>query len=1528
MLKSRSAFFLFLFLFLITIFTTSADIVKIVYQENGEVFLQKDLSFLLQTVIDNINPDNFQDSDYYYWHKYLNSPHPSVDTINKYFESASKEFGVPAELLKVIGQVENNWTQIGPSIDQGWGIMHLVDNPYCNTLADAALLLDLPVQVLKDEAKHNIRGAAALLSKYADNNQIDRSIIENWFEPAKTFSGLISEILRTEQALRYFKVMQSGIVSNTNWQEKIIIEPYYRKIMLDWERDYTKEKSPDYPDAIWNSSTQSPNYSSRYGVAIDTWVNHWIGVGTYAGAISWFQHPDNNNSSAHFVIRASDGEISQCVLVQYSAWHCGASGYPDNNRRSIGVEHESTAANPDLWYSVPMLEASTDMARYFADLYSIPKVRALPGIRGHNEMPGTSTSCPGNLPWDTWMDLLINGSGAVNYPFVVSVKETSTGYLNVRSGPGTSYDIITQVYPGEKYVSEYYEDGWYRVHMPSGAGSSYGWSLGGTATDNGYFEGSQETAFVEVVHWKGTLNVRTGPGTDNPIITTITSGQRFAVLDESSGWYKIQLANVDGYNFGWSSGSYLNFTAGGNRYGFGAEMTYIEYPETMESGSTANIKINVKNTGSNSFNSSTVLATTNPRFRSSQFYHSSWISASRVMGAVKKCLPGQVTQYSFTVEAPLTEENVFLTEYFNLYQDGYDWFSDQEGPGDSDINFSITVIGSPSYPPPLNLRAEIINENSVRLDWDLPGSKAMSDINYDLSGGDQIKIEGRVFCKIDENGISKAEIIDEFENRVLGYTDIYGHFIVYARNRNTIGLKIKKGQYMDMTRKIYTDSQKKEFQSIGMVLSKPDSFQMSKIKRKYPLESNTHLEEMHKAKITELPATRRVLMPDNTVVVMELDEYLRGVLPKEVYTSWNQQALRAQAMAARCYAAITSKHNDVGADVCTTTCCQAWGPDHYASTDQAVEATSGHSLKHSGHIIESLFFAHSNGYTKNNEDVWGGSPIPYLRSVPSPCGYDYYYGHGVGMAQWGSKNMADSGYNWEQIVCHYYTGISIDYPASTTAGYKVYRNSQLIATINDPDTLYYIDYDLSPGEYTYAVTAIYDQEESAPSNAVTVFIEDTVLYTLSLYADPPDAGIVLTGAGDYPEGTLVNIEALTDSYIFVQWTGSHTGLLHNVYSADTFFYMPSYNVEFTAVFEEVDPIDGTPAVLSLEHSSIKGIWQWNYSSSKPHSIDSKGSNWVRILENAVASKLMAGDISGDGNLEIIANIPEMGLWYYNLVNHQWHNITGTSPACNEFTLARTTAGGTQQIIASFENTGLYRWAFNGSWTSIMSVQADTLSASDIDSDPDAIDELMVAFKGYEGFYIYDFATSSFTRILMVSPSQIKAGDITGDGYSEMVCVFDGYGIYLVRYIPSKNEDMRTHAGKLEGFDLINDIPENSEWAYKSRDGKGFQFSRITWGTPDPGHHVATGDIASHNGAEVIFTYQGRTYYYSHDTKGWSTLIEAPAKRIISGRFTGGAKDDLIICETLSGSLYLRKSSTDIWELLAANGNSNAMTALE
>ena len=122
-----------------------------------------------------------------------------------------------------------------------------------------------------------------------------------------------------------------------------------------------------------------------------------------------------------------------------------------------------------------------------------------------------------------------------------------------------------------------------------------------------------------------------------------------------------------------------------------------------------------------------------------------------------------------------------------------------------------------------------------------------------------------------------------------------------------------------------------------------------------------------------------------TVNRLLLEGYLRGVVPRESPSSWPQAALRAQAVAARSYA-VRGIKGQGDFDVFCTTASQVYnGYDGEAdSTNAAVKATAGIVPISAGRPIVAYFFSTSGGHTENVENVWGGSPVPYLKGVPDP----------------------------------------------------------------------------------------------------------------------------------------------------------------------------------------------------------------------------------------------------------------------------------------------------------------------------------------------------------------------------------------------------------------------------------------------------------------------------------------------------------------------------------------------------------------
>jgi stage II sporulation protein D len=124
------------------------------------------------------------------------------------------------------------------------------------------------------------------------------------------------------------------------------------------------------------------------------------------------------------------------------------------------------------------------------------------------------------------------------------------------------------------------------------------------------------------------------------------------------------------------------------------------------------------------------------------------------------------------------------------------------------------------------------------------------------------------------------------------------------------------------------------------------------------------------------------IMNNRLVIInhVNLEEYLYGVLPREISPSWPEPALKAQAVAARTYALYHMvKREKELYDVFSTTASQVYGgrDSEYSSTRKAVDLTKGLILSYKKKIVLALYHSNSGGETEKAEDVWG-SRLPYL----------------------------------------------------------------------------------------------------------------------------------------------------------------------------------------------------------------------------------------------------------------------------------------------------------------------------------------------------------------------------------------------------------------------------------------------------------------------------------------------------------------------------------------------------------------------
>jgi stage II sporulation protein D len=121
----------------------------------------------------------------------------------------------------------------------------------------------------------------------------------------------------------------------------------------------------------------------------------------------------------------------------------------------------------------------------------------------------------------------------------------------------------------------------------------------------------------------------------------------------------------------------------------------------------------------------------------------------------------------------------------------------------------------------------------------------------------------------------------------------------------------------------------------------------------------------------------------NLINRLQVEEYLPGVVPREVIAGWPMAVLKAQAIAARTYTlASLQRHQDNHFDLCPYDHCQVYGgaSAEQPTTNQAVTETEGQVITYKGKIIDAFYHAASGGFTEDALNIWNNS-VPYLKPV-------------------------------------------------------------------------------------------------------------------------------------------------------------------------------------------------------------------------------------------------------------------------------------------------------------------------------------------------------------------------------------------------------------------------------------------------------------------------------------------------------------------------------------------------------------------
>ncbi|MFB7943766.1 N-acetylmuramoyl-L-alanine amidase [Kitasatospora phosalacinea] len=362
---------------------------------------------------------------------------PDGDRLQRQFASAAAEFGVPEGLLLALAYQQTRWESHGgaPSTTGNYGVAGLTrvdpaavpagaDGPQLHTLDAAAALVGRPAGELAADPAQNLRGAAALLAHYQrESGRTVGGDPGGWYPAVARFGGNA----RSPFADRVFATLRTGAERTTadGRHVRLAASPALR---VDRPTDQSGDQPADRPAgpaeprgaaavadcpagldcdfrpaAYALTDPKDPTSYGNYteanrpadGQRIQYVVLHDT-EGGYDGSLATFRNP-NSQASAHYLVRSSDGHVTQLVDNRDVAWHAGNKTF---NMHGIGIEHEGYAFPKDrpTWYSEQLYQSSAALVRHLAARYGVPLDRE--HVLGHDDVPGPVQANVAGMHWD------------------------------------------------------------------------------------------------------------------------------------------------------------------------------------------------------------------------------------------------------------------------------------------------------------------------------------------------------------------------------------------------------------------------------------------------------------------------------------------------------------------------------------------------------------------------------------------------------------------------------------------------------------------------------------------------------------------------------------------------------------------------------------------------------------------------------------------------------------------------------------------------------------------------------------------------------------------------------------------------------------------------------------------------------------------------------------------------------------------------------------------------------------------------